>query len=696
MRPPSPADKSQQAALHASIEAILRRDPGGAYPRSDPRTQWRHHAALRLGEQRTGIDPLAIARAALARAGRALEEEGPESPAAHIGHHLIGGGMEEFERELRALPVYRGTRRAGIQRGLAAPLTVLIACVLVLGCAAYLLWQPAAAWARIAALVCAVPLAAVYASRTVRALRWRPRMDLPLPRLRPEDGEPRRAATLVVVPAIVPSPERARALLDRLWALHQAHGAAEFRFALLSDFADAATATTDGDGAVLAELEAGIAGLNARAGDAAGDRFLALHRVRRWSATQQAWMGWERKRGKLLELMRLLHGDPAAFAWRFGDVGGLLSRTPIPLVITLDDTTRLKAGAADALIRTALHPLNLPRMDERTGRVVSGYGVLQPSVEFTFGGADDDAEPARRAAGPSFAFTALGAGVHQGAGALYHVDAFRRALDGTFPDDLVLHHDLLDGFVARTGEVYDAVVQQPWPATYLAQARRGHRWLRGLLQAAPFIAGLRGNPLTGAQRFFLGEASLVELGTPASLVLLLLGWTVLPGPAWTWTVAACPALLLPFLSLLQRTLLLPLRKGRGARPGAALGRLAMGAFAQVVLVHQSLVAADALVRVAWRMGVSRRRLLEWAPRREPASPYATPLSEYWRALWLSPVAGASALAAVAWWRPHNLPLAAPFALAWIAAPAIVGLGDRLVFRPGAERPPREEGTADGS
>ena len=39
-----------------------------------------------------------------------------------------------------------------------------------------------------------------------------------------------------------------------------------------------------------------------------GPRFLLLHRRRVWSEGQKAWMGWERKRGKLHELNRLLRG----------------------------------------------------------------------------------------------------------------------------------------------------------------------------------------------------------------------------------------------------------------------------------------------------------------------------------------------------------------------------------------------------
>jgi cyclic beta-1,2-glucan synthetase len=109
-----------------------------------------------------------------------------------------------------------------------------------------------------------------------------------------------------------------------------------------------------------------------------------------------------------------------------------------------------------------------------------------------------------------------------------------------------------------------------------------------------------------------------------------------------------------------------------------LGSAAGAIFSQVVLAFDSFLVIDALARVMWRLGISRKHLLDWAPRRDfntvPAS-----LAAYWRALWISPAIGGLTLATLTLWSSGTLPLAAPFALAWIAAPAAVGLGDRHLF-----------------
>ncbi|TMA46873.1 MAG: hypothetical protein E6J81_09585, partial [Deltaproteobacteria bacterium] len=94
---------------------------------------------------------------------------------------------------------------------------------------------------------------------------------------------------------------------------------------------------------------------------------------------QGGWIGWERKRGKLHELNRLLRG---ATDTGFVVLAGQPMAPPsgVRYVITLDADTRLPVGAARALIGTIAQPLNRARFDPRARRVVEGYGVLQPRV----------------------------------------------------------------------------------------------------------------------------------------------------------------------------------------------------------------------------------------------------------------------------------------------------------------------------
>src|SRR5439155_659971 len=85
--------------------------------------------------------------------------------------------------------------------------------------------------------------------------------------------------------------------------------------------------------------------------------------------TERAWMGWERKRGKLHELNRLLRG---ATDTSFVPTGAV-APPGVRYVLTLDADTRLPRGAVDRLVGTMAHPLNRPRFDPR-GRRVSTDG----------------------------------------------------------------------------------------------------------------------------------------------------------------------------------------------------------------------------------------------------------------------------------------------------------------------------------
>ena len=219
--------------------------------------------------------------------------------------------------------------------------------------------------------------------------------------------------------------------------------------------------------------------------------------------------------------------------------------------ITLDSDTRLPRDAAKRLIGIIAHPLNQPRFDRRLGRVTEGYGILQPRVSVTMASA----------AGSLFARTYAGhtgvdpyttavsdvyqdlfdEGIFTGKG-LYDVDAFTAALDGRVPENALLSHDLFEGLYARTALVTDVEVVDDYPSSVLAHARRQHRWVRGdwqilwwLFPFVPSRTGLTRNRLPLIARWKILDNLRRSLLPPATLLLLVLGWTVLPGRPVVWT-----------------------------------------------------------------------------------------------------------------------------------------------------------------
>jgi cyclic beta-1,2-glucan synthetase len=563
------------------------------------------------------------------------------------------------------------------------------------------------AW-RVLAGFYAVPLGVLYAGRIARATVTR--LTRPviahLPRLALPASVPEAWRTLVVLPAIVQSPERARELLGRLARLARELDDPHVRLALLADFGDAPTRTTSTDGEILREEERLVERINAELRDAAGDRVIVLHRERTWFAADRTWMGWERKRGKLLELHRLLCGrTDTGYRWTFGE----LATKRFPYVFTLDEANWLPRSQLLSVLRVAAHPANHAELDADTGRLVHGYAIFQPivvpaSVAASGGERGIGLAPiaaAQDSASMRFYFDVLGVGVFQGKG-LLDVRACHALLDDAFPPGEVLQHDVLEGFVARTAKLDDAYVLEAQPLGYLAQVQRGYRWMRGYFQTLrwilPRVRGGDGvprvNPLGTIDRLFLVELALPEVARPASLALLIAGWLALPRHVGLWTVLVCPPLAVLLTRLCATTLaaiadavrrrLRP--SSHGGRPAPGVRWLVAETFTTVVsqatLPYEAVMVADAFGRAAWRMLVSRRHLLDWPTvSRLQAKTHLPAPREYRRIQAACYAIGVCTITGVAVLHPMHLLLALPFAASWIGAPFLVAWLDAMLTEP---------------
>ncbi len=347
-------------------------------------------------------------------------------------------------------------------------------------------------------------LALIPASELVIAMVNREVMEIlgprAMPRLALRDGVPADLRTLVVVPTLLTGPAQIAEQIEQLEVHYLANPDGDLRFALLSDWIDAPQETMPGDDELLAATVAGIAQLNRSHGLApdGGERFFLFHRRRGWNESEQKWIGWERKRGKLHELNRVLRG---ATDTTFVPTGGGAPIAPsgVRYVITLDADTRLPRGAACRLVGTMAHPLHRPRFDPRIGRVVEGYALLQPRVTPTLPTDREGSLFQRISSGPAgidpYASAVsdvyqdlFGEGSYIGKG-IYDVDAFEAALAERVPENALLSHDLFEGIFARAGLVTDIEFFEEFPAHYEVAVVRQHRWARGDWQLLPWIIG---------------------------------------------------------------------------------------------------------------------------------------------------------------------------------------------------------------
>jgi len=524
-----------------------------------------------------------------------------------------------------------------------------------------------------------------------------------LPRLDFERAVPEGDRTAVVVPLLFASVDSVAHALEHIEVQYLANRDPQIRFALLSDFLDSATETTPADDEIVAAAVDGIRALNlAYAGEPAADStyappFYLLHRPRRWNAADAVWMGWERKRGKLVDFNSFIRGaGDRAFSIAEGDLAWLRD---VRYVITLDADTMLPRGAAAALIGTIAHPLNRAELDPDLGRVVRGYGILQPRVSVSLASASESRFAAVYSGHPGVdPYTTavsdvyqdlFGEGTFTGKG-IYDVDVFRRATAGRFPDNALLSHDLIEGTFARAGLVTDVEVFDDYPTRYLTATRRTHRWIRGdwqllrwLTPRVPGPGGLDRNPLSALSRWKIGDNMRRSTTPVVLLVWLVASWLILPGSGLAWTVVWLAALSAPWVVPLAFMAARPPRHQSWRPYYAALGHDASRAgqqfgLAVILLPDQALLAGDAIVRSLTRVFGSHRRLLEWQTASQAERATGHSRRSVWQRMWPAVLLGTSILALIAW-RAAPSPIGgmlggvslgawAGLAAAWLIAP----------------------------
>ncbi|MHA7971313.1 GH36-type glycosyl hydrolase domain-containing protein [Rhizobium sp. CAU 1783] len=496
-----------------------------------------------------------------------------------------------------------------------------------------------------------------------------------------KEGLPEDARTLVVVPCLIAKRDDVDELIRNLEVHYLTNPRGEIYFALLSDWRDSAVEETAADLEILEYAKGQIAELSARYAHDGKTRFYLLHRRRLFNPAEGAWMGWERKRGKLHELNLLLRGDR--------DTSYLPGANMVPenvqYVMTLDADTRLMRDAVTKLVGKLYHPINRPVHDPKTGRVVSGYGLLQPRVTPSLTTGKDASVFQRvfsmnRGVDP-YVFTVsdvyqdiTGEGTFTGKG-LYQVDAFETALKGRIDENTVLSHDLLEGSMARCALVTDVELVEDFPTRYEVEISRQHRWARGDWQLIPYIFDpARG--ITSLGRWKMVDNLRRSLTPMAWFLASVLGWFAMdPVGAFIWQLVLIFCLFVaPTLSLLSG--LVP--RQTDIVPAAHFQSLwselrssnAQVALRIVFIADMAYMMGDAIIRSLYRMLVSRKLLLEWRTAASIQSSAQGSISTYYRSMLHAPVVAVLALFFAALPGGYGFLIGLPFAIMWVLSPLV--------------------------
>jgi len=695
LREASEADWSEFVEYCSMVERILRLDPSGYYPNMDFRTRDRYRKVIEKLSEHSDNSETEVAQQALLLSERGGQDwEGPNPKRTHIGYYLVGEGYSVLAGELEyRMPLDERMQRWGSRHTGAYFSFIVLHLIFFMGMAALLTGlMQAPVWLILLSLAAsflpALDLSIVSSNRLL-TLWLPPRL---LPKLEITRTVPDHYRTIVVVPTLFSSPDDVREQFEALEIRALANPNKGLQFVMLSDFTDARKETMPEDDAILKAAREQVHSLNRRFKSRYGKKFYLLHRRRLWNPSENVWMGWERKRGKIEEFNRLLRSPDKETTFLSVPTDLIESnRTkPVKYVITLDSDTKLPPGSALDLIRTAAHPLNRPEIADDGEVVEKGYGIIQPRISIPPKSANKSwfahifsgnvgLDPYTTAVSDLYQ-DLFGEGIFTGKG-IYDLEVFEQVLGNRFPDNTILSHDLLESTYLRCGLATDIELFDDYPSNYLNYSRRNHRWIRGDWQILhwifPKVPGRDGewkpNPINGLSKWKIFD-NLRRSITPMSLlVMLILGWTVLPRPALIWTLAVIGILAFPIYSSFTSEIF--------ARPRRVKWKLYLekirsnmkintvqAATTFIFLPHQSFVSMDAVVRTLWRMIVSRRNLLEWTTASRMERLKNDGFLSYWRRMWVNLVWSGLSVSAVWYLNPVILLLAIPFGAVWIFAP----------------------------
>ncbi len=298
------------------------------------------------------------------------------------------------------------------------------------------------------------------------------------------DSIPKDAKTLVTVAALLTGGDGDEAVFESLVRFRYMNPDDNIYFCLLADLPDSETPKNERDGETVDWAKKKTDELNRLH----GDRFCLFLRKRVLNKSENTYGGWERKRGAVCELIRhIRHGGSRYY------YGGDFIRG-IKYVLTLDSDTNLSVGSVKEMLSIALHPANRPVISK--GRVVSGYGIIQPLMRTELASAYKTGF-SRLISGSGGADIYSGACFHRrqalfGSGSfcgkgLVDVDAFDLLVNDALPEGLVLSHDVIEGGILRTLCATDITLTDSTPGNTVSFFRRQHRWQRGDFQNLLFL-----------------------------------------------------------------------------------------------------------------------------------------------------------------------------------------------------------------
>ena len=639
------------------VEKALREDPSGLYTSMSQETKMFYIKKVEDISKKIRSGEVKVAKTAIKLA------EGKENLLSHVGYYIVDGGQKELYAKLGKVKRETPKRaKTYLYMGCAFALT----CAL---CALFFFWigRESTVLAGIFVILTAIALTQT-AFRLIDPIFLRLNKSHQLPMMDPMMPIEDTDAVLTVITSLLITRKDAEKLTNSMETYYLSNRENNSFFGLLTDYKDGKTETTSEEKQILLYMQELVEKLNQKYG---GTNFYWFHRDKVYNKGQNAYMGYERKRGALVELVRLLKGNAHTTITSTNYDG-----RHFHYVFTVDSDTRIYQKTVKKLWCAAVHPLNVPIIDEKKAIVTSGYALFAPRIDTSqhdvnkslfakiFSGGGGLTSYAQSAG--DFYGDVFGESIYTGKG-LFDVDVFSLILDHTFPENRILSHDLLEGCYLRCAYDSHAGVCDGFPAAYMPYMKRLHRWIRGDVQAAgwilPRVPGQKGkhrNPLSVLSRFKIADnirRSLVcislTLGVLFALSLSMGGYIALTLYLIVFAIDVFREIVIGIWQKGLASLMMHLSD--------LWQSICTSFWLAISAPYQGYVSAQAIVISKWRLYISHKNLLEWTTAGEADRAKGGSIGTFYRKMQVQIYAGLVAI---------FLAFRMPYIAGWIIGSAI--------------------------
>ena len=367
------------------VEEILKQDPSGIYEKMDFDSRNYYRNSIEALSKYMKLPESYVAKMCIECTKEAINhcENDYEK---HVGYYIIDKGIKCLkkkinykERGFHLLTVpFKHFKTGWFILGNILGTALVMAAIIIMCLAKdnnIILWKY-----MVTALVITIPCSEIVNS----IINWsiihliQPKF---VPKIQLKDGIPDDCKTLVCIPALLNNEKRAKELIEQLEVYYLGNQERNLYFAILGDFLDSNMEKEPNDIKIVEAAVSHINLLNEKYKRNGEKIFYILNRYRKFNKKQNVWMGLERKRGKIMELNRLLRGDNhTSYNVLSSSIENLQQ---IKYVITLDADTQIPRDTAKRLIGAMSHVLNKVYINNKDKKVIRGYGIMQPRISIS-------------------------------------------------------------------------------------------------------------------------------------------------------------------------------------------------------------------------------------------------------------------------------------------------------------------------